>query len=345
MKAAPAISSDLPRVLRVETGYNPSEGWLDDMFVNMLDYHICANEPRAWRMLEKTTRLDFYLAWRAKQIAADYDMIFAGSDKVALPLTWLGMPKPMVVVLHYPQSPARAPILRAMRVAKHWTAMGYVTTADKNFYIHTLGMRPDRVFAVHRMPLNNFVSTPTQIDGPILSLGVAKRDYTTLVAALEQLPGYETEIFANSRYGDLLKTRLEQNKVPEWVHFHEPLSNEDVLTRYQHARFVVVPLVETKHASAGLSVILEASASGKAVIATCTPGTPDYVRDGETGILVPPHDVQAMREALETLYRNPELAEQMGRRGREFVESTYESGLVTQNIRRMLVEIHKTTRA
>ena len=35
---------------------------------------------------------------------------------------------------------------------------------------------------------------------------------------------------------------------------------------------------------------------------------------GETGLVVPPNDPSALREALRTLYRIPELASEMGRR-------------------------------
>jgi glycosyltransferase involved in cell wall biosynthesis len=48
-----------------------------------------------------------------------------------------------------------------------------------------------------------------------------------------------------------------------------------------------------------------------------------YVVDGKTGLLVPPGDVQALRNAIRRLWENPELASEMGRAGREFVEKNY----------------------
>lgn len=329
-----------PRILRVETGWNDAPQWTDDLFVHMLDYHCYTNVPRAWRAIEQKTRFDFYLAWRAKQIAANYDIVWAGSEKVALPMTWLGMPKPFVAILHYPQSPFRAPLLRTMNVAKRWAAVGYVSPTDCDYIINALHIPPARVFPVHQMEMKRFADLPAQTDGPILSLGVAKRDYPTLIAALRGLPDYVTEIFASSRYGDTYNSNLTAAPLPDWIRVREPLSDSAILDKYAHARFVVVPLQVTRHNSAGISVILESGASGKAVIATRTGGVAAYVRDGETGLLVPPGDTDAMRHALETLWNHPALAQEMGKRGREFVLANFHPAIVRQRIREVMLQIH-----
>ena len=70
--------------------------------------------------------------------------------------------------------------------------------------------------------------------------------------------------------------------------------------------FVIVPLSDSK-SSKGQVVILEAMAVGKPVIATDTTGTVDYVDHGESGILVPPDDADALRSAIERLGTDPGL--------------------------------------
>jgi glycosyltransferase involved in cell wall biosynthesis len=66
----------------------------------------------------------------------------------------------------------------------------------------------------------------------------------------------------------------------------------------------------------GLTV-LEAQASGVPIVAPASGGLPDFVTDGDNGLLVPPGDVGALAGALERLLGDAELRQRLGRRGRE----------------------------
>jgi len=65
----------------------------------------------------------------------------------------------------------------------------------------------------------------------------------------------------------------------------------------------------------GLSV-LEAQATGVAVVGTAAGGIPDFVFDGDNGLLVPPRDVDALAKALERLVTDDELRARLAARGR-----------------------------
>ena len=65
---------------------------------------------------------------------------------------------------------------------------------------------------------------------------------------------------------------------------------------------------------------LEAAACGTPVIASNSPGLRESVMDGETGILVPHGDSEAMIAAMERIASNPGLVRTMGERGRRFAE-------------------------
>jgi glycosyltransferase involved in cell wall biosynthesis len=70
----------------------------------------------------------------------------------------------------------------------------------------------------------------------------------------------------------------------------------------------------------GLGVsLLQASAAGVPIVACRAGGIPEAVRDGVNGLLVPPGDPAALRAAIAQLLREPDLARQMGQRGRELV--------------------------
>lgn len=71
------------------------------------------------------------------------------------------------------------------------------------------------------------------------------------------------------------------------------------------------------------TVILEAMASGKPVVATRSGGASEMVLDGETGFLIPIGDKEKGLEALEKLVENPELRQSFGEAGRKRVLLEY----------------------
>ena len=62
--------------------------------------------------------------------------------------------------------------------------------------------------------------------------------------------------------------------------------------------------------------LLDAMACGKPIVGTQAGGIPEVVKDGETGILVPPRDHDALAAAIVTLLKDPRLRERLGAAGR-----------------------------
>jgi glycosyltransferase involved in cell wall biosynthesis len=79
---------------------------------------------------------------------------------------------------------------------------------------------------------------------------------------------------------------------------------------YQACDIVVLPsIVQESHPL----VVLEAMAAGKAVVASQVGGIPETVLNGETGILVPPGDADALATAISRLAEDQDLRERMNR--------------------------------
>jgi glycosyltransferase involved in cell wall biosynthesis len=70
----------------------------------------------------------------------------------------------------------------------------------------------------------------------------------------------------------------------------------------------------------GLSV-LEAQASGVPVVASSSGGIPDFVTNGDNGLMVPPGEPEELARALERLLGDADLRRRLGRRGRETAEA------------------------
>jgi len=94
---------------------------------------------------------------------------------------------------------------------------------------------------------------------------------------------------------------------------------EDVPALLQEADVFVLP----SRSEAFPNSIMEAMAAGVPVIASDVGGIPELVRDGVTGRLVPPGDVDALANALLALLDNPRQVEEFGRAGRGTIQQTY----------------------
>jgi glycosyltransferase involved in cell wall biosynthesis len=73
--------------------------------------------------------------------------------------------------------------------------------------------------------------------------------------------------------------------------------------------------------------ILQAQSVGLPVVATAVQGIPDVVKDGKTGILVPPSDARSMAEAICRLIRDPALRQDMGTAGHQWVNERVDGNL------------------
>ena len=74
---------------------------------------------------------------------------------------------------------------------------------------------------------------------------------------------------------------------------------------------VVLPLHPSGYAG-GVSALIQAMASGKAVIVSASPGVMEYVVDGETALIVPCHDAAAIRHAVTKLIADGDLRRRLG---------------------------------
>lgn len=104
---------------------------------------------------------------------------------------------------------------------------------------------------------------------------------------------------------------------PQIVTVNRFLSDEEVAEFMEQAAITALPYISASQSG----VIPTAFAFGKPVIATAVGGIPDMVHDRETGLLIPPNDPGALREALRELMDNAELRRKLGNAGREFAST------------------------
>ena len=88
---------------------------------------------------------------------------------------------------------------------------------------------------------------------------------------------------------------------------------------YRELDIVVAPAVDEGF---GMTVV-EAGAHGLPVVAARSGAFPEVIRDGETGLLVPPDDPQALAKALQRLIADPDLRRRLGDAARAHVAASF----------------------
>jgi glycosyltransferase involved in cell wall biosynthesis len=79
-------------------------------------------------------------------------------------------------------------------------------------------------------------------------------------------------------------------------------------------------------------VMVEAAAAGRPVVATDTAGAKDIVRDGETGLLCPPRDLDGFADSVLQLLSAPDRSAAMGAAARRWVKGQFDPERLTHGI-------------
>lgn len=92
----------------------------------------------------------------------------------------------------------------------------------------------------------------------------------------------------------------------------------------RRADAVLVPSVHEKGVEEATSIAaLEGMACGRPTVASAIGGLREIIKDGDTGLLVPERDAEAIARAVRRLRDDPALAERLGRRAREDIVARF----------------------
>lgn len=146
-------------------------------------------------------------------------------------------------------------------------------------------------------------------------------DFILFVGALAPYKGTEVLAEAHQKLNTQTKLLLMGYSHPDYhyesregVMVVENAPRSVVMQAMSRCRFAVFPSMWAE----GFGIVaIEAMSRKKAVIASDIGGLKDVVVDQQTGILVPPNDLDKLADAISHLLERPELASEMGARGYE----------------------------
>ncbi|MBO3754985.1 MAG: glycosyltransferase family 4 protein [Candidatus Brockarchaeota archaeon] len=141
---------------------------------------------------------------------------------------------------------------------------------------------------------------------------------------LKDHPNAKLVMVGDGPFLSSLKDLARQLKLENKVEFTGALRGKALYSKYAECDVFAMPSRQTAIDVEGFGMVfLEAGFFGKPSVGTRTGGIPEAVLDGETGILVPQDDVNALRDALSLLLKNRQLARRLGEKARERVLSEF----------------------
>lgn len=182
------------------------------------------------------------------------------------------------------------------------------------------GITPEEYLAIERKPvLTELLHDKNSVKVFFTGRLVYYKGVDVLLKAFRLTEGCELFIAGTGELEAQLKAYTKENGIEEKVHFLGFLPDETLRQAYADCDIFVLPSV-FKSEAFGI-VQLEAMVYSKPVINTKLPSGVPYVSiHSETGLSVPPSDVEALSGAIMRLAQNKELRSEYGKNAAERVE-------------------------
>lgn len=215
-------------------------------------------------------------------------------------------------------------------------AAGVVTVSDYNarYLTETYGEAASGVRRIYNgLDLSRFEYAPPSADSrEILAVGrlVEKKGFDVLIDACrilrERGVAFHCRIVGDGTERSNLLVRIERLDLGDRLSLPGPLPHAALIGIFRQAALLAAPCVVGNDGDRdGLpTVLLEAMALGTPCVSTAVTGIPELVRDGDTGLCIPPQDAEALAAALERLLADRSLRERLSTRARRLIEHEFD---------------------
>ncbi len=149
-----------------------------------------------------------------------------------------------------------------------------------------------------------------------------------LIEAMQDIRRYEPKIklliIGEGPHENALREAVRSKGLENCVEFIGSVSFSEVPKYYNYADIFVMPSLSTKTGTEALGLsLLEAMASGCAVIGTNIGGIPFVIKSGHNGILAEQKNANELANAIIKLLKDQKKSEKLGKNAAEFIRKNY----------------------
>jgi len=322
------IASDIHE--QIARGQRPRADYLElarGFDADILDYAAARNATgRPGALLERIGGANLMLAFACWKLRARYQAIFTDGEQIGLPLaTFLKLtpgrrPRHLMIV-HVISEPKKMLFLDWLGVQSCIDRFLTYSTWQQQFIEQRWKLGRDRVLWIPFM-VDQIFFAPSQVSSrrhqqpQICAVGLERRDYATLLEAVESLD-VRVVIAAASPWSKR-QSGMADRHIPANVSVAK-FTQYELRQLYADSRLLVMPL-EDVNFQAGVTAMLEAMAMARPVVCSRVPGQTDVITQDENGRYVAAGDGSALRAEIARLLAEPEEAERLGANGRRLIE-------------------------
>jgi len=215
----------------------------------------------------------------------------------------------------------RIELLKALR--SWWTRRADRVIVPSRYlarWVAGWGVPAEKIVVIYNAvePVDGVEPLPVPLRTPVKAVTVGRlvpwKQVNGLLEALTEVPELGLMVVGDGPERPRLERRARELGVQDRVYFAGRRPKKEAL-----GLMAACDLFVLNSAYEGLPhVVLEAMALGLPVVATAAGGTPEVVRDGETGVLVPGR-YATLGASLSALARDPALRRRLGRAARQWV--------------------------
>jgi glycosyltransferase involved in cell wall biosynthesis len=324
-------NSRLQLAADVAAGTGADSALLGQNHLAPFGYETFIHEPRV-KAVSETGGLAHRIRWNIREALipwelGDADLVVSALANL-MPATIRLRRRPRLVLLDFAlatlldrrRGAARAVLRSSLRSA---AAVVCLSDVQRGRLLERVALEPDRVHTVLLGVDHHFLRPEGhRPDDDRFVLAVGKdlaRDYRSLAQAAAGLPARFVLICEERNVRGL--------DLPPNVEVRRGLAFGELRDLYDRARCVVLPVRRADYQygteGSGLTALTEAMAMAKPIVVSDRPIFREYVQDEESGVFVPPEDPDALRDAIERVLSDDQLATGLGRAARERVEQRH----------------------
>jgi glycosyltransferase involved in cell wall biosynthesis len=274
-------------------------------------------------------------AFRGSLYPVVYCGFFSDARFLALLRQYHFLKTDLLSVLH---GPVERNELNCEALKAHWK----ITVLSRSLYTECISAWPefkDRFIYIPWGTDLHFYPKPCcdpQPEGYILSIGITRRDFKTIVAAARKC---DRRFVICAPFG----SNLSPDDLPSNVllHEHSYMSYADVFQLYRNCLAVAIPLDlpdNYRGTQIGITSLIEAMAMGRPVLMTRHPLIDINIQDERIGYWTHTKDADSWINAIMKISIDPTQAAEMGQRGRLLCEDKYNTTRYGEDLYRLIKE-------